>query len=273
MLPSNDFDPVEMTERFFTIIKSLNQFDKAHLRGVVNTLLGEKTDREICYLGGYYRAIANIETLLLLKSSKEFQIIAMIVRSLFEIAVDSRLLSKVTDGEKKMIAYSGAEKLRSANKIIAFKNANPDAALDVSIYQEFIDKESARIDAQCATLWPGVKSSDIQHWSRMKLPKRVAELKTPFEQIYAVNYPQLSWYVHSGLTGVINVKKETFGIFAGVAFTLAAECYSLIMTDVIDVLKLAKATEKIKEMMTLAKMLPFTNGAAQARALEAELLR
>jgi hypothetical protein len=47
----------------------------------------------------------------------------------------------------------------------------------------------------------------------------------------------------------------------------------VIMADVIDALKVAKANEKIKRMMTLAKMLPFTDGAEQARALEAYLLR
>jgi hypothetical protein len=66
-----DFDPVETTERFFTIINSLNQFDKTELRGILKTLIGEKTDREICYLGLYYRAVANIETVLLLKSARK----------------------------------------------------------------------------------------------------------------------------------------------------------------------------------------------------------
>jgi hypothetical protein len=197
----------------------------------------------------------------------------MIARSLFEIAVDSRLLGKVPGGIKKMIAYSDVEKLRSANKIIRFKQANPDAKLDVSIYQQFIDSDTARIDAERKALWPGVKNSDIRHWSLMSLPERAAVLKAPFEQVHAVNYPQLSWFVHSGLTGIVSVKKETFGTFAGVAFTLAAECYMVIMADVIDALKVAKANGKIKEMMTLAKMLPFTDGAEQARALEVYLLR
>ena len=48
MHPDADFEPVEMTERFFTVINSLNQFDKAELRGIVKMLIGEKTDREIC---------------------------------------------------------------------------------------------------------------------------------------------------------------------------------------------------------------------------------
>lgn len=268
-----EFDPVKMTERFFTIIKSLSQFDETELRGSVKTLIGGRTDREICHLGLYYRAVANVETLLLLKSAREVQAIAMIARSLFENAVDSRLLAKVPDGIKKMIAYPDVEKLRSANKIIRFKQANPDAKVDVSIYQQFIDNDTARIDADRKALWPGVKNSDIQHWSLMSLPERAALLKAPFEQIYAVNYPQLSWFVHSGLTGIMNMKKEAFGTFAGVAFTLVSECYMVIMADVIDVLKVAKANAKIKEMMTLAKMLPFTAGAEQARALEAYLLR
>jgi hypothetical protein len=58
-----------------------------------------------------------------------------------------------------------------------------------------------------------------------------------------------------------------------VAFTLAIESYMAIMADVIDVMKMTKAVERIKEMMKLAKMLPFTDGTEEARAIERYLLR
>jgi hypothetical protein len=38
-MDGSDFDPVEITERFFTMVKSLNEFDKAEIRGVVRTLI------------------------------------------------------------------------------------------------------------------------------------------------------------------------------------------------------------------------------------------
>ncbi len=41
------FDAAEVTERFFTVIKSLNEFDKVEIRGVIQTLISP-TQRDIC---------------------------------------------------------------------------------------------------------------------------------------------------------------------------------------------------------------------------------
>lgn len=264
-------DPVQMTERFFTVLKSLNDFDKAELRGIVQTLLNP-TPRDICVTGNYYRGVTNIESLLSLKSVRDFQAISMIVRSLFEIAVDVRLINQIGDSVNKMIAYSEVEKLRSAKKILAFKAANPDSTLDVSIYEQFTGDNGQRIDAKRRALWPGIKNSDLLHWSSLRLPARVALLKAPFEQIYAVNYPQLSWYAHSGLTGVLSLEKETFRFVAAVAFTVAMESYVTLLAAVIDEFKIGKANQKIKDMMLLAKLLPFTDGAVGEGQLRRALL-
>jgi hypothetical protein len=54
------FDPVDVSDRFFTVIKSLNEFDKAEIRGVVDTLISP-TPREICFTGNYYRGVGNVD--------------------------------------------------------------------------------------------------------------------------------------------------------------------------------------------------------------------
>ena len=96
----------------------------------------------------------------------------------------------------------------------------------------------------------------------MNLEKRIAKLGSPFTQIYAVNYPQLSWYAHSGMTGILNVEKESFRMLAGIAFTVVTEAYMIILGTVIKHFQIDKANDKITNMMKLAKMLPFTDGAA-----------
>jgi hypothetical protein len=113
---------------------------------------------------------------------------------------------------------------------------------------------------------------NVHHWSGKKFEKRIELVGAPFDQIYAVNYPQLSWYAHSGLTGIINLEKESFRAMAGVAFTVAAECYMAILGAIVSEFKINKANDKIENMMTLAKMLPFTDGALQASELRRALL-
>jgi hypothetical protein len=58
-----------MPERCYTMLKSLNEFDKLEVAGVVRGLL-TKTDRDNCFIGNYYRGKAHIETLLSLKSAR-----------------------------------------------------------------------------------------------------------------------------------------------------------------------------------------------------------
>src|SRR5580658_8512412 len=144
MTPGEPFDAVEITERFFTVIKSLNEFDKAEVRGVIQTLIAP-TQRDICFTGNYYRAVANVETILTLKNVRDFQAVAMLARALFELAVDIRLINAIPDSVKKMITFTDVEKLRSARRIVSFKSANPSAQVDATIYDQYVAGNAARI--------------------------------------------------------------------------------------------------------------------------------
>lgn len=133
-------DPATMPERCYTMVKSLNEFDKLEVAGVVRGLLA-KTDRDNCFIGNYYRAKANIETLLLLKNAKNLQAIAMVARGLFELAVDTKLIDAVQNAVKKILAFSDAEKLRAARKIVKYKADHPGAAVDASVHDNFITSQ------------------------------------------------------------------------------------------------------------------------------------
>jgi|HubBroStandDraft_1064217.scaffolds.fasta_scaffold00874_5 hypothetical protein len=131
----------------------------------------------------------------------------MVARGLFELAVDTKLIDAIPDAVEKILAFSDVEKLRAARKIVKYKAANPAAAVDATIHGAFITSEEARIEAERNTVWPGLKR--VTHWSGMDLSKRVALLQAPFDEIYEVGYPELSWYVHSGLTGFVNLQAES----------------------------------------------------------------
>jgi hypothetical protein len=264
------FDPKETVERYFTVIKSLNEFDQKEVRGIIQTLLSPSR-RDLCFTGSYYRAVGNIESTLSLKSLRAFQAIAMMARSLFEIAVDIKLTAQTPDSETRIIAFVDVEKLRSARKIVEFKAANPNANVHTSTYQEFITNNASRIEEEAKALWPA-NYRNVAHWSALKLEKRIEKLGAPFTQIYAVNYPQLSWYAHPGMTGILNLEKESFRMLAGVAFTVMAETYMIVLATVVKHFQIDKANDKITDMMTLAKMLPFTEGSAQAEELQRALL-
>ena len=258
-----------MPERCYTMLKSLNEFDKQEIGGVVRGLL-PKTDRDYCFIGNYYRGKAHIETLLSLKSAKDLQAIAMVARGLFELAVDTKLIDAIPDAVRKILTFSDVEKLRAARKIVKFKAANPAAAVDATIHDAFIASDASRIETERRAVWPGIKK--VEHWSGLKMLERVDLLKAPFDEIYSVEYPELSWYVHSGLTGFVNLKAESFNMLAAKQNKLAGECYIVLLTAIIDEFGIAEADARIKNKLKLAKMLPFTDGPDQATALERELL-
>jgi len=261
---------LESTSRFYNSLKSVREFDQYEIDGVIKTLLS-KTNREQCFIATYYRAVANVDTLLKLESVKHFQAVAMLARTLFELAVDARLLELVpAAGPERMVLFADLEKLRCAKKLVAFKKSNPSFALDITSYEAFVLNEAARIDLAHKTLWPKLKKVD--HWSGRNLGERVALVGAPFDEFHEAYYPLLSWYVHSGLTGVINLQEEALITMCGIAFRLSAESYSEILLAMIREFKIEKGNEKVKEKLKAAKLLPFTDGPEEASQVFRKLL-
>ncbi len=258
-----------MVERFFSVVKSLDKFDEIEVRCVIDTLLSP-TEREKCFIATYRRAVANIATLLELKSAKHFQAIAMLARTLFELAVDIRLLDVLPQSCDKMIAFVEVEKLRCALKVQKFKAGHPGSGIDTSSYASFVSANKANVDATTKTLWPG--ASKLTHWSGRNLSDRVRLLNPPFEEIYEVHYPSLSWQVHSGLTGVVNLKAETFTLICGQAYKLSADSYWEILSAIIDEFTIQKANRTVKGKMKAAKILPFTDTPEEVEQIRRALM-
>jgi hypothetical protein len=170
-----------------------------------------------------------------------------------------------------MAAFSDVEKLRTARRIVAFKKSHPDALVDQN-YEKFADSEGTRIDASRTAMWPGIKNTDLRHWAHLNLAERAVKVGGELEELHAVYYPQLSLYVHSGLTGIVNISKEGFQALAGVTFNVIIKSHIAILAELIREYKLSSANEKIKEKMDLARTLPFTSSPEEAKALAYALL-
>jgi hypothetical protein len=266
-LATGPMDVGTLPERFYTSVKSLNEFDQKEVRGVIGGLL-TRTDKDNCFIGIYYRGKANIESMLSLKQVKDFQAITMLARSLFELATDIKLINVIPDAVKKIGAFSGVEKLRAARKIVDFKAAKSEAS---PVHAEFIKNNAARIETEQKAIWPNAKGKLI-HWSGLDLRARATLLKAPFDEIYDLQYAELSWYTHSaGLTG-FDLKSNTFPILGARSFSLAAQCYVILLTSVIDEFELTKADARIKHHLKYAHVVPFTQTDEEEDALNRELM-
>jgi len=231
------------------------------------------SERDNCFLGTYYRTAGNIDSLLALDNGKHFQAAAMLSRSLYELAVDIYLIDKVPQGWMKMVFFVEVEKLRIARKLVEFAAANSARAIDVSVQTNFIAHNEKRIEGNRKTLWPHLKKpGDLKHWSGKNLSERAALLGDPFDEMYNSHYPRLSWYVHSGLTGVVNMPSDRFPLVHGFALSLSMFCYSEILEAVIHEMKIDLADHKITNHLKYAKLLPFTKTPEEEAGLLRELL-
>src|SRR2546430_12482336 len=88
------------TDRFYTQVKSLHNFDNIEVRCVINNLLS-KTPVEECHLANYIRTQGNVETLLLLQHSKHVQTIARSEEHTSELQSQSNLVCRLLLEKKK----------------------------------------------------------------------------------------------------------------------------------------------------------------------------
>jgi hypothetical protein len=268
-MPTHD-EVLDLVGRLHGVLINLHRFDELEVCGVVKGLLSP-TPRDICFTGLYYRTSANAATLGLLKEAQHFQAISNVARTMFELSVDVRLLDAVPDAVEKMLSFSDVERLRAARNILKFKNANPSVKIDdAKVYENFVQGNETAIDAKRQNLWPNLKRVD--HWSGMNLRERVEKLKAPFDLIYEVEYPRLSWATHAGLVGVTNLDADAFIAICGNALGIAANAYEEVLHAVIKEFKIDKGVEQIHDKLRLAKMLSFTANSHQAQMLQYELL-
>ena len=262
-----NLDP-QAVEKFYRAVCVLEQFDCAEMRGVVKGTLAPD-DHEKCIIGMYYRAALNVSSLVALNDPRHFQAISQAARTLFELAVDVRLVDVVPDAPAKIFAFSDLERLKGAKDVVGLANA-PEPPRDLAICATFIANNEARILATKGQLWPG--AGRLDHWSGRNLVDRLQLLPPAYAETHKLNYRRLSWYAHPGLTGVLNLEAEAFPAVAGTSLQIAAESFCDILDAVISLLQLEKAVEKIRAKMKFARVLAFTDSPEEAEALREELL-
>jgi hypothetical protein len=256
--------------RFYGALFSLERFDNAEVLPKVKDLAAP-TERQHCFIAGYYRATTTVRSLLRLNNPSHFQAVSGLARTLLELAVDLRLIDVTPEAVPKIYAFARLERLRSAEKMIAF-GRGLGASDDLSVYHSFVASNKESIEATCRDLWPNVKLRNLKHWTLLSFQQQAERLGEPFAEMYHVNYKPLSWQVHSGLAGVIDLEKQAFAMMCGVALKIALDCYAEVLRTTISEFSFARADGKILKKLELATLLPFTDDQAEAAALERAML-
>jgi hypothetical protein len=153
---ARDEERFALTSRFYATLNSLQQFHDIELRATIREIpIDDRADnRQKCVLATYFRICGNVESMLLLTRPRDVQAVAMLARSILELAIDLRLLNRVGQAQERMIVFADAERLRSARNLVEYTRQNPRSQLDATIQAEFIRDRATEIEAARTRLWP-----------------------------------------------------------------------------------------------------------------------
>ena len=261
MSPPQTGNRYRSVEQFYGVLRNLNDVEHSEIRNVVMAVL-DPSLRERYLTLNYHRAAINVELLLTLRDTRHFQAIALLARSVFELAVEIKLISLYSDAGEKIDALTRIEKLRYSKKIVEFKKAHPDIPVATKSNQEFVAANERSITDEQAAIWPGAK--EVTHWMMKKLPRRVELLGDPFHKMYEIYYAPLSWYSHAGVVGVNAPSTDLFAFFAGMAYTIAGDSYIELLKVIASEFKLHHTDRKLIDRITCSKLVAFADNQEEA---------
>ncbi|MDD2902688.1 MAG: DUF5677 domain-containing protein [Syntrophales bacterium] len=226
-----------LADSAFEGVRAAHTFQKFYLEPLLQGLINQNP-REQALMGLHYRIVTYLMSLRKLNGPIHFQAIAASARSLFELGLDIALFSHDTtnDSLDRLHAFTRVERYRVAKKTVDFfSNYSLPKNWVISPQQSVCadPQEEAQVKALSLRYWQREPPKNWpKHWSRFQDIRsrahhvdRLHNVQFPnwWQKRYILTYYMLSWHVHSGLTGVTNLRQETFEGFAFEAFQLSTD--------------------------------------------------
>jgi hypothetical protein len=236
---------IEHPSFYSGVLTSLREFDRREVEGVLSGLFGI-TKREECFYALYLRTQRNVDTLIELKHVAHFQAVAMLSRALFELCMDAEMLAKTPDGDLRMRVYKSLELLRAARSMLKHED-NQSSRQAPSERRRYVAQSGSAIEQQARALWPGIKLSNLGHWTGLSVAQRARALGSETEAMYVYSYQQFSWYAHGGVQGTLDAMPDHFPRICGNALSLSVMSYSRLLAAVARVMRITTHDQTLIE--------------------------
>jgi hypothetical protein len=248
-------------ESFYAALRNLDRMEREEFRGIIKAQFNPSL-RELYLTVNYHRAAFNVEMMLAIKDTKQFQTLSLLARAIFELALEMKCINVNPDADEKIELFSRVELLKSARRLVKFKKDKPDAKFHYDTHKKFIQQHGAQIDSAAAIMWPRDpvtnKKPNLNHWTLKSVIDRATDLGAPFHRIYHVHYAELSWMTHSGVVTPLNMTTAWVTAFAGIVYSIATDCYMQILEVLVNEFKLYIVNEHIKKKIICNRDLGFT---------------
>lgn len=192
---------------------------------------------ESAIVGTFYRIHSLASSLTHLNKPFDFNSVAIICRSIYELLLDLKILTAEDfkeDDLKRFHAFPRIKRFHAAHKLVEFQNINPDVKkysfFEGEIREKFV-KDPGRqesIFAQVCELW-GERANGQpnwpNHWYGVDIRQRAAKFGKIYEQEYLEIYSVLSWYTHSGSISYADFSPKTLEGIYGIALDISRKMY------------------------------------------------
>jgi len=247
-------------EAFFKGTDALLQFSNEVIDPIIKGLI-KSNDKEQALIITYYRINNWIRALVLMNDTMYFQSVASGTRTILELLLDLNILYKHSDKYlKKYYAFNEIQKYYYAQKIKEFKNVYN---LDESLYSIQIDYlksiDISKIEQIIIDNWGfnlKQKPNKPKHWTGMTVIKRAELLGIDYLKLYHDCYHLTNWYVHSGLSGYINLKSDTIDALFGTCHRIAQIAFAEAIEICAKEFKISIAIDWFQEAINSLKLIP-----------------
>jgi hypothetical protein len=179
------------------------------------------SDQEKAIIASFSRLIALVRTCYELCEPHQFQSLAAGARSIFELSIDTALLSDPTLGGGRADRYHGHTRVTrygAAKKLMAWYANHPDVPVpgeELDPQRELLAKPGIDVEIETLSLTLfSVPANEAarKHWTMLDMGRRAALISPEWESIYRQWVPNFNWYVHAGGAGVGGISEDGFAI-------------------------------------------------------------
>ncbi len=260
-----DFTQKDLLDAFFDANKEAVDFVQNIMVPVLEGQLN-LSNKEEAIVRTFYRMHALASSLTRLNRPIDFNAIAIIARTLFEVLIDLRLLINASNDDiAKFRAFPKVDRFRKAKALLEFQAANPgiesQSFFDAAVRKTFVTTTGKQdeIEAEVKALWGTTRKGEPSwpgHWTQLNFKDRVKSFGPAYEQEYLEIYSLLSWYVHAGSAGYAGFSEKGLDAVYGISLKLSGRMYMEGLILCAHAFHLSKAIEEFSQVVEFLKDAP-----------------
>ena len=190
-----DITTHELISSYHDGLKEAVDFVQSEIIGILDGQIN-LSQQEEAVLGIFLRIHALASSLVRLNQKIDFNAVAVIARTLFELLLDIKLLSSPSIKQKELdrfFSFSEIDRFRKARRIIDLQNKHPElvnnSLLDSTKRKEFVEQTVIKdaIELKVKSLWGKGKKRKLRwpnYWSGSTIKERAKANGPIYEQEY-----------------------------------------------------------------------------------------